>query len=119
MHPALQCLFNEHLTAKHPDAKVALVESEKTAVIAAEMPELQITVSDLLERVAALEDRNNHIYIADLLIREMLNPVPREPSLEEIVAGLPEEAKRLIEELGMVAIYAENVDSSNLSPKKV
>lgn len=59
------------------------------------MPELQITVSDLLERVATQEDRKNHIDIADLLIREMLNPVPREPSLGEIVAGLPEEAKKL------------------------
>ena len=105
-----QCLFGEHLLAKHPDAKVALVESEKTAVIAAgilpkyiwlatggksqfnvrlsvlkgrtiiafpdvdgydlwrrkaaEMPELQITVSDLLERVATPEDRKNHIDIA-------------------------------------------------------
>lgn len=52
------------------------------------MPELQITVSDLLERVASKEDRENHIDIADLLIREMMNPVPREPSLKEIVAGL-------------------------------
>ena len=148
-----QCLFGEHLLAKHPDAKVALVESEKTAVIAAgilpkyiwlatggksqfnarlsvlkgrtiiafpdvdgydlwrrnaaEMPELQITVSDLLERVATPEDRKNHIDIADLLIREMLNPVPREPSLEEIVSGLPEEAKWLIEDLGLVAIRAD------------
>ena len=58
---------------------------------AAEMPELQITVSDLLEHVATPEDRKNHIDIADLLIREMLNPVPREPSLEEILAGLPDE----------------------------
>ena len=105
-----QCLFGEHLLAKHPDAKVALVESEKTAVIAAgilpkyiwlatggkfqfnarlsvlkgrtiiafpdvdgydlwrrkaaEMRELQITVSDLLERVATPEDKKNHIDIA-------------------------------------------------------
>lgn len=148
-----QCLFGEHLLAKHPDAKVALVESEKTAVIAAgilpkyiwlatggksqfnarlsvlkgrtiiafpdvdgydlwrrkaaEMPELQITVSDLLERVATPEDRKNHIDIADLLIREMLNPTPREPSLEDIVAGLPDGAKRLIEELGLVTIALE------------
>ena len=70
------------------------------------MPELQITVSDLLEHVATPEGRENHIDIADLLIREMLNPVPREPLLEEILAGLPEEAKRLIEELGLEAISA-------------
>lgn len=30
-----QYLFGEHLRSKHLDAKVALVESEKTAVIAA------------------------------------------------------------------------------------
>jgi len=48
---------------------------------AAEMPELQISVSDLLERVATPEDRKNHI-----------------------VAGLPEEAKRLIEDLGLVCV---------------
>ena len=35
-----QCLFGEHLLAEHPDKPVALVESEKTAVIcAAMMPE--------------------------------------------------------------------------------
>ena len=55
------------------------------------MPELQITVSDLLERVASKEDRENHIDIAALLIREMLNSVHKELSLKEIVAGLPEE----------------------------
>lgn len=73
------------------------------------MPELQITVSDLLERVASKEDRENHIDIADLLIREMLNPVPREPSLEEIVAGLPEVVKRLIEELELATISVEKL----------
>lgn len=73
------------------------------------MPELQITVSDLLERVASKEDRENHIDIADLLIREMMNPVPREPSLKEIVAGLPEEVRRLIEELELAAVSVENL----------
>lgn len=68
------------------------------------MLELQITVSDLLERVASKEDRENHIDIAALLIREMLNPMPKEPSLEEIVAMLPEEVKRLIEELAAVSV---------------
>ena len=56
-----------------------------------EVLELQITVSDLLERFASKEDCENHIDIAALLIFEMLNSVTREPSLEEIVAGLPEE----------------------------
>ena len=73
------------------------------------MPELQITVSDLLERVASKEDRENHIDIAALLIREMLNPVPKEPSLEEIVAGLPEVVKRLIEELELATISVEKL----------
>ncbi len=31
----VQCLFGEHLLAKHPDAVVGVVESEKTALIAA------------------------------------------------------------------------------------
>lgn len=70
-------------------------------------PNSKITVSDLLERVATPEDRKNHIDIADLLVREMLNLVPREPSQEEILAGLPDEAKRLIEELRLVAIAIE------------
>ena len=73
------------------------------------MPELQITISELLERVAPKEDRENHIDIADLLIREMMNPVPREPSLEEIVAGLPEEVRRLIEALELATISAEKL----------
>ena len=68
------------------------------------MLELQITVSDLLERVASKEDRENHIDIAALLIREMLKPLPKEPTLEEIVAVLPEEVKRLIEELAAVSV---------------
>lgn len=73
------------------------------------MPELQITVSDLLERVASKEDRENHIDIAALLIREMLNSVHKEPSLKEIVAGLPEEVRRLIEELELAAISVEKL----------
>ena len=68
------------------------------------MPELQITVSDLLERVASKEDRENHIDIAALLIREMLNSVHKELSLKEIVAGLPEEVRMLIEELAAVSV---------------
>ena len=47
------------------------------------------------------------LILPDLLIREMLNLVPREPSREEILAGLPDEAKRLIEELRLVAIAIE------------
>ena len=74
------------------------------------LPDLQITVSDLLERVASPEDRNNHIDIADLLIREMLNPVTGEPSLEEIVSRLSEETRKLIKDLDLVAIGASRID---------
>ena len=73
------------------------------------MPELQITVSDLLERVASKEDRENHIDIAALLMREMLNSVHKELSLKEIVAGLPEEVRMLIEELELATISAEKL----------
>ena len=73
------------------------------------MPELQITVSDLLERVASKEDRENHIDIAALLIREMLNSVHKELLLKEIVAGLPEEVRMLIEELELATISAEKL----------
>lgn len=76
---------------------------------ASEMPELQITVSDLLERVATPKDRKNHIDIADLLIHEMLLPMPRKHSLEVIVSELPEKVKKLIEELRLVAISAEKL----------
>ena len=121
-----QCLFGEHLLAEYPDKPVALVESEKTAVICAGlMPKfiwlatggksqindrllvlkgrkvvafpdvdgfqewteklakytnpdsvtpgsaggLQITVSTVLQENATPEDLDNHIDIADWLIR--------------------------------------------------
>ena len=110
-----QCLFGEHLLPRHPDMTVALVESEKTAVICAGLmpnylwlatggkscindrllvlkgrkiiafpdidgfqdwntrlakyPDLGITVSPILQQNATAEDLENHIDIADLLIR--------------------------------------------------
>ena len=116
-----QCLFGEHLLAEYPDKPVALVESEKTAVICAGlMPkfiwlatggksqindrllvlkgrkvvaypdvdgfqewteklaryeELHITVSPILQQEATPEDLENHIDIADWLIRLKTHPV--------------------------------------------
>ena len=110
-----QCLFGEHLLAASPDKTVALVESEKTAVICSalmpeyiwlatggksqlndrlrvlrgrevvafpdvdgygswcdkikQFPDLNITISPLLELNATPEDISNHIDIADWLIK--------------------------------------------------
>ena len=111
-----QCLFGEHLLKQYPFKNVAIVESEKTAVICSHFwPEyiwmatggksqlnnklqvlkgrkivafpdvdgyqewkeklsqvsgLDITVSDVLEKNATAEDRDNHVDIADLLIQQ-------------------------------------------------
>ena len=114
-----QCLFGEHLLSAHPDKTVALVESEKTAVICAGIlpkflwlatggksqlgdkllvlqgrkivafpdvdgfeiwsqklaayTQLQVSVSPILQQNATPEDIENHIDIADWLIRENLS----------------------------------------------
>ncbi|MDD3944993.1 MAG: DUF6371 domain-containing protein [Bacteroidales bacterium] len=111
-----QCLFGEHLLRQYPLKHVALVESEKTAVICSSywpeyiwlatggksqlndrlqvlkgrkvvafpdvdgffewkeklsrVPEVEIVVSDVLEKNATDEDRAHHVDIADLLIRQ-------------------------------------------------
>lgn len=112
-----QCIFGEHLLPRYPDKPVALVESEKTAVICAgmmpkylwlatggksqlkaekfaimgdrkitafpdvdgyddwcrklrEIPDLNVTVSDVLQRNATPQDFLDHIDIADWLLRE-------------------------------------------------
>ena len=111
-----QCLFGEHLLKQFPFKNVAIVESEKTAVICShfwsdyiwlatggksqlnsklqvlkgrkivafpdvdgyqewkeklsQVKELDIMVSDILEKSATAEDRDNHVDIADLLIRQ-------------------------------------------------
>lgn len=119
-----QCLFGEHLLAQYPDRPVALVESEKTAVICAAtmpeyvwlatggksqfnerlnvlkgreiiafpdvdgfdtwtekakaLPELNIKVSNLLQKEATDEEKEQHIDIADWLIRWKLDPKPKD-----------------------------------------
>ena len=112
-----QCLFGEHLLPKSPQKPVALVESEKTAVICAgmmpnylwlatggksqlkaekfavlgsrritafpdvdgyddwcrklrEIPDLNVTIADVLQRHATPQDFQDHIDIADWLLRE-------------------------------------------------
>ena len=132
-----QCLFGEHLLTRHPDMTVALVESEKTAVICAGLmpnylwlatggkscindrllvlkgrkiiafpdidgfqdwntrlakyPDLGITVSPILQQNATAEDLENHIDIADLLIRYK-KPSFADPSSS--FAGLTGESPR-------------------------
>lgn len=119
-----QCLFGEHLLGRYPDKPVALVESEKTAVIcsammpeyvwlatggksqfnerlnvlygrdivafpdvdgyetwvqkAAVLPCLGIKVSDILQKNATEEEREQHIDIADWLIKWKLEPRPED-----------------------------------------
>ena len=111
-----QCLFGEHLLKQYPFKNVAIVESEKTAVICSifwseyiwlatggksqlndrlqvlkgrkivafpdvdgyqewkeklsQVRGLDIMISDVLDKSATEEDRNNHVDIADLLIRQ-------------------------------------------------
>ena len=105
-----QCLFGEHLLPQHPDKPIALVESEKTAIICSGlMPqylwlatggksqlsqeklsaaEIDITVSDILQRYATEEQRKAHIDIADLLIQwkqngELIPGTPRKVQLND------------------------------------
>ena len=121
-----QCLFGEHLLPEYPDKPVALVESEKTAVICAAMmpeyiwlatggksqfnerlnvlqsrdiiafpdvdgyetwtekaaffPHLNIKVSNLLQKNATEEEREQHIDIADWLVKWNLEPKPESSS---------------------------------------
>lgn len=125
----VQCLFGEHLLKRYPDKVVALVESEKSALIGAGMfpeylwlatggrsqlstdklrvlrgrtiimfpdtdidgktyalwsekaKELEamgctVTVSDLLERTASVEDKASGLDIADYLIRQLKASIP-------------------------------------------
>lgn len=155
-----QCLFGEHLLGEFPDSPVALVESEKTAVICAglfpkfvwlaiggksclndrllvlsgrkvtafpdidgydtwlakarEYPELDITVSDLLQKYGTPEDRAGHIDIADWLIRWHRTPNPRADSTFASIAQyfspeIHDELKALIQDLDLEVVNVESM----------
>lgn len=161
-----QCLFGEHLLLQYPGKPVALVESEKTALICAGLmprylwlatggkscindrllvlkgrkviafpdidgfqewteklakyPDLGITVSPILQQNATAEDLENHIDIADWLIRYKTEP-PGEPVKKHCVAFLKaaryidpeyhEELEALIEELDLEFWGIERVET--------
>ena len=115
-----QCLFGEHLLSRYPDATVALVEAEKTAVIGSGFipeyvwvatggrsglndrvnvlqsrkilvfpdvdaydywkekfkarPQLEVYISDYLQKNASPQDLEDHIDIADWLVRWKNDP---------------------------------------------
>lgn len=166
-----QCLFGEHLLKQYPFKNVAIVESEKTAVICSsywsdyiwlatggksqlndrlqvlkgrkivafpdvdgyqewkeklsQINGLEISVSDILEKSATDEDRNNHVDIADLLIRQHrkvyipINPVEeqRDPmkhptflKMQELVKFKnEEEVALLIDDLGLEMVGCKRV----------
>ena len=148
-----QCLFGEHLLSQYPEATVALVESEKTAVICASLmpkfiwvatggktqlgdkldvlrgrkvlafpdidaydtwqeklaaiPHLNIKVSDYLMKNATPEDHENHIDIADLLLREnSAAQATQKPMsiLEYFSEEYHGEISQLIEELDLIPV---------------
>lgn len=152
-----QCLFGEHMLKKYPDKTVALVESEKTAIICSalmpdylwlatggksqfnerlnvlfgrdvvafpdvdgysawcekvkDFPALKISVSNLLQSNATAEDIENHIDIADWLIRWKLHPESfitekKNITFEKVKAFISEEYQdevlALIEDLDLI-----------------
>ena len=161
-----QCLFGEHLLLQYPGKPVALVESEKTALICASLmsrylwlatggkscindrllilkgrkviafpdidgflewteklakyPDLGITVSPILQQNATAEDLENHIDIADWLIRYKTEPAG-EPVKKHCVAFLkaarhisPEyhgELEALIEDLDLEFWGVERIEN--------
>lgn len=154
-----QSLFGEHLLTKYPDATVALVESEKTAIICAALmprfiwvatggktqlgdkldvlrgrkvlafpdidaydtwqeklaalPHLNIKVSDYLMKNATQEDHENHIDIADLLLREnSAAQTTQKPIsiLEYFSEEYHDEISQLIEELDLIPVSISKLE---------
>ena len=152
-----QCLFGEHLLARFPDKGVALVESEKTAVLCAgllpgyvwlatggkgqmnerlnvltgravtafpdvdgyqtwcdkakEFPDLNLTVSKILQQNASKEDFEKQIDIADWLVKwkrhpELFARPDWNPTCEKVLPLIDEEyrdeVKALIEDLDLI-----------------
>jgi len=153
-----QCLFGEHLLPRYPEKKVALVESEKTAIICAALmprfiwlatggktqlgdklqvlkgrdviafpdvdgydswkqklsciPGLSIKISDYLERNATKEDREAHIDIADLLLRQNASVQKTKTESQKLESSIlkyfapehREQVQLLIDELDLVPV---------------
>lgn len=158
-----QCLFGEHLLMQHSNMPVALVESEKTAIIcAALVPEAiwlatggksqlseprlsvlhgrrvtafpdidayeewqrklssltgyNITVSNLLEKNASVEDREAQIDIADWLIRwkqgrEIPVPIPKSilAVLDRIPANQRDAFLALVSDFDLVPVMGSSM----------
>ena len=83
----------------------------------ADFPQLAVTISPVLQQNATQEDREAHIDIADWLIRYLLMPSPEDAwrrnseflkAMEFISEDKQEEAGKLIQELGLLFLGAEN-----------
>ena len=154
-----QCLFGEHLLREYPDSKVALVESEKTAIICAaimprfiwlatggktqlgdklevlrgrevvafpdidaydtwhdklcSLPFLNVIVSDYLIKNATPQDIENHIDIADLLLREKaenLQIQQKHPILKYFSEEWHEEVTKLIEDFELIPVSIKRLE---------
>ena len=154
-----QCLFGEHLLNEYPDSKVALVESEKTAIICAaimprfiwlatggktqlgdklevlrgrevvafpdidaydtwqeklcSLPFLNVIISDYLIKNATPQDIENHIDIADLLLREKAENhqiQQKHPILKYFSEEWHEEVRKLIEDFELIAVSVKRLE---------
>ena len=152
-------MFREHLLSEYPDRKVALVESEKTAIICAtimprfiwlatggktqlgdklevlrgrevvafpdidtydtwkeklcSLPFLNVIVSDYLIKNATQQDIENHIDIADLLLRENAEKPEIQKShtiLKYFSEVWHEEVTKLIEDFELIAVSVKRLE---------